>query len=108
MVEDATPRPPDPSDPDRAWRGDSVVLELGPDNINALMHRGLAFGGKGDFDKGFADLNRAIELFDARTLQCFPSYSLPQPTFPLVHYDVGRNSPLKPIRNICARGRLQT
>jgi len=31
VVEDATPRPPDPSDPDRAWRGDSVVLELGPD-----------------------------------------------------------------------------
>jgi hypothetical protein len=44
-------------------------------------------------------LNRAIELFDARTLQCLPP-SLPQPTFPLVHHDVGRNSPLKPIRNM--------
>ena len=31
-------------------------------------------------------LNRAIELFDARTLQCLPPTRLPQPTFPLVHH----------------------
>ena len=26
------------------------------------MHRGVAEGANGEFDKGFADLNRAIEL----------------------------------------------
>jgi len=40
----------------------TTALRLGPDNINALMHRGVAEGGSGEFDKGFADLNRAIEL----------------------------------------------
>ncbi len=38
------------------------ALQLGPDNINALMHRGVAYGASNEFDKGFADLNRAIEL----------------------------------------------
>jgi tetratricopeptide (TPR) repeat protein len=40
----------------------TTALRLGPDNINALMHRGVAQGANGEFDKGFADLNRAIEL----------------------------------------------
>jgi hypothetical protein len=30
-VADPSPRPPDPTSPSTAWRGDSVVLELGPD-----------------------------------------------------------------------------
>ncbi|MFT4218259.1 MAG: sugar-binding protein, partial [Micropruina sp.] len=31
LVEDADPRPPDPSQPSRVFRGDSVILELGTD-----------------------------------------------------------------------------
>ena len=38
------------------------ALKLGPDNINALMHRGVAYGANGDYERGFADLNRAIEI----------------------------------------------
>lgn len=34
VVEDPAPRPPDAGNPDAAWRGDSVVLELGPDKSN--------------------------------------------------------------------------
>ena len=37
------------------------ALKLGPDNINALMHRGVAYGANSDFERGFADLNRAID-----------------------------------------------
>jgi len=40
----------------------TTALKLSPDNVDALLHRGVAYGANGDFDKSFADLDRAIDL----------------------------------------------
>ena len=39
-----------------------AALQLGPDNVNALTHRGVAYGAKGDFRSAFADLDHAIAI----------------------------------------------
>ncbi|MFT3860455.1 CHAT domain-containing protein [Micropruina sp.] len=36
MIDDTTKRLPDPSQPTRAWRGNSVILELGPDKSGLI------------------------------------------------------------------------
>ena len=38
------------------------ALELVPNNIDALLHRGDAYGQMGDFGRSLADLDRAVEL----------------------------------------------
>jgi len=49
-------------DLDKAIADYSKVIELGPNNVEALTQRGLWYVLKGEFDKAITDFTRLIEI----------------------------------------------
>ena len=39
-----------------------TVIKLNPDNVDAYIHRGLAYHHKGEYDRAIADFTKAIKL----------------------------------------------
>ena len=40
----------------------NTVIEMKPDNVEAYIHRGLAYHHKGEYDRAIGDFTKAIEL----------------------------------------------
>jgi tetratricopeptide (TPR) repeat protein len=40
----------------------NTVIKLNPDNVEAYIHRGLAYHHKGEYDRAIGDFTKAIEL----------------------------------------------
>jgi hypothetical protein len=52
------------------------ALTLAPNNVDALLGRGDAFGRTGDFVRSFADINRAAAALDADISRQLAVYGL--------------------------------
>jgi Tfp pilus assembly protein PilF len=88
----------------------SAALQLGPDNVNALTHRGVAYGAKGDFRSAFADLDYAIAIapeFDkARYYRALVHGLAGQPALALQDLDVVLRLDLANIDALTMRARV--